>query len=146
MISAGGRQKLPHQEIQNDVCSIDAGNQAWMSDGRKRYSVGFGQSDAPPDGLVSRGMGPIRKHSLRCSIPLYRWRQTNSVYDYQANIASYPEWQAWLREHRPPTLVIWGRNDPSFIVPGAEAFKRDLSGCRDPSARRRSFRAGREER
>jgi hypothetical protein len=79
MISAGGRQKLPHQEIQNDVCSIDAGNQAWMSDGRKRYSVGFGQSDAPPDGLVSRGMGPIRKHSLRCSIPLYRWRQTNSV-------------------------------------------------------------------
>jgi pimeloyl-ACP methyl ester carboxylesterase len=26
----------------------------------------------------------------------------------------------------PPVLVVWGRNDPSFIVPGAEAFKRDL--------------------
>ena len=36
------------------------------------------------------------------------------------------EWQAWLREHKPPTLVVWGRNDPSFIAPGAEAFKRDL--------------------
>jgi pimeloyl-ACP methyl ester carboxylesterase len=31
-----------------------------------------------------------------------------------------------LREHKRPTLVVWGRNDPSFIAPGAEAFKRDL--------------------
>ena len=31
-----------------------------------------------------------------------------------------------LREHKPPILVVWGRNDPSFIAPGAEAFKRDL--------------------
>jgi pimeloyl-ACP methyl ester carboxylesterase len=31
-----------------------------------------------------------------------------------------------LREHKPPTLVVWGRNDPSFIALGAEAFKRDL--------------------
>jgi pimeloyl-ACP methyl ester carboxylesterase len=37
-----------------------------------------------------------------------------------------PTWQAWLREHKPPTLVVWGRNDPSFIAPGAKAFKRDL--------------------
>ena len=41
-------------------------------------------------------------------------------------IASYPAWQTWLREHKPPTLVVWGSNDPSFIAPGAEAFKRDL--------------------
>jgi pimeloyl-ACP methyl ester carboxylesterase len=31
-----------------------------------------------------------------------------------------------VREHKPPTLVVWGGNDPSFISPGAEAFKRDL--------------------
>jgi len=31
-----------------------------------------------------------------------------------------------LREHKPPILVVWGRNDPSFIAPGAEAFKRGL--------------------
>ena len=35
---------------------------------------------------------------------------------------------AWLREHKPPILVVWGRNDTSFIAPGAEAFKRDLPG------------------
>jgi pimeloyl-ACP methyl ester carboxylesterase len=46
--------------------------------------------------------------------------------DYRTNVASYRAWQAWLREHKPPTLVVWGRNDPSFIAPGGEAFRRDL--------------------
>ncbi|VVD29011.1 alpha/beta fold hydrolase [Paraburkholderia dioscoreae] len=48
------------------------------------------------------------------------------LYDYRTNVASYPAWQAWLREHKPPTLVVWGKNDPSFIAPGAEAYGRDL--------------------
>jgi pimeloyl-ACP methyl ester carboxylesterase len=52
--------------------------------------------------------------------------QADLIYDYQTNIASYPAWQTWLREHRPPTLVIWGKYDPAFTVPGAEAFKRDI--------------------
>jgi pimeloyl-ACP methyl ester carboxylesterase len=34
--------------------------------------------------------------------------------------------EAWLREHKPPLLVVRGRNDPSFIAAGAEAFKRAL--------------------
>ena len=52
--------------------------------------------------------------------------QANLLYDYRTNVASYPAWQAWLREHKPPTLVVWGRNDPSFIAAGGEAFRRDL--------------------
>jgi pimeloyl-ACP methyl ester carboxylesterase len=52
--------------------------------------------------------------------------QAALLYDYRTNVASYPAWQAWLREHRPPTLVVWGRNDPSFIAAGGEAYKRDL--------------------
>ena len=52
--------------------------------------------------------------------------QADLLYDYRTNVASYPAWQAWLREHRPPVLVVWGRNDSSFIAPGAEAFERDL--------------------
>ena len=51
---------------------------------------------------------------------------SNLLYDYRTNVASYPAWQAWLRERKPPTLVVWGRNDPSFIAPGAEAYRRDL--------------------
>ena len=48
------------------------------------------------------------------------------LYDYRTDVASYPAWQAWLRMHKPPILVVWGRNDPSFIALGAEAFERDL--------------------
>jgi len=60
------------------------------------------------------------------SMPGQHEIQAQLLYDYRTNIASYPAWQAWLREHRPPTLVVWGRNDPSFIAKGAEAFARDV--------------------
>lgn len=58
--------------------------------------------------------------------PGQREIQANLLYDYRTNVASYPAWQAWLREHKPPTLVVWGQNDPSFIAAGGEAFRRDL--------------------
>ena len=60
------------------------------------------------------------------SRPSEREIQGELLYDYQSNVASYPRWQAWLRQHRPPTLVLWGRYDPSFIVPGALAYQRDV--------------------
>ncbi len=52
--------------------------------------------------------------------------QLDLVYDYQSNVAAYPKWQAYLREHRPPTLVVWGRHDPIFSVAGARAIGREL--------------------
>lgn len=52
--------------------------------------------------------------------------QMELVYDYRTNLQAYPKWQNWLRQHQLPTLVIWGKYDPNFIVPGAQAFKRDL--------------------
>ena len=60
------------------------------------------------------------------SRPGQREIQAELLYDYRTNVASYPAWQVWLRAHKPPTLVVWGRNDPSFIAAGAESFKRDL--------------------
>lgn len=60
------------------------------------------------------------------SRPGQREIQGRLLYDYRTNVASYPAWQQWLRRHRPPTLVVWGRYDPSFISPGAEAYKRDV--------------------
>ena len=52
--------------------------------------------------------------------------QAALLYDYRTNVAAYPIWQAWLRQHRPPTLVAWGANDPSFIAAGATAFRQDV--------------------
>ena len=46
--------------------------------------------------------------------------------DYASNVALYPAFQAYFREHRPKLLAIWGRNDPFFLPVGAEAFRRDL--------------------
>ena len=47
-------------------------------------------------------------------------------YDYQNNVSHYPEWQAYFREHQPPTLIVWGKNDYIFPAEGAHPYKRDL--------------------
>ena len=52
--------------------------------------------------------------------------QLDLLGDYKTNVAIYGDIQAYLRKHRPPLLAIWGKNDPFFIPPGAEAFKRDV--------------------
>ena len=46
--------------------------------------------------------------------------------DYKSNVALYPTFQNYFRTHRPPFLAVWGKNDPFFLPPGAEAFKRDI--------------------
>jgi pimeloyl-ACP methyl ester carboxylesterase len=49
--------------------------------------------------------------------------------DYKSNVALYPTFQAYFRTHKPPFLAVWGKNDPFFLPPGAEAFKRDIPGA-----------------
>jgi pimeloyl-ACP methyl ester carboxylesterase len=51
--------------------------------------------------------------------------QLDLLLDYASNVALYPQFQAYFREHRPPLLAVWGKNDPFFLPAGAEAFKRD---------------------
>jgi pimeloyl-ACP methyl ester carboxylesterase len=46
--------------------------------------------------------------------------------DYASNVSLYPAFQAYFRKHQPPLLAIWGKNDPFFLPPGAEAYKRDI--------------------
>jgi len=57
--------------------------------------------------------------------------------DYQSNVALYPTFQAYFRKHKPRFLAVWGKNDPFFLPPGAEAFKRDI-----PNAEVRFFDTG----
>ena len=47
-------------------------------------------------------------------------------YDYRHNVTLYPVWQAYFRKYQPPTLLMWGKNDPIFPVPSAKAYTRDL--------------------
>jgi pimeloyl-ACP methyl ester carboxylesterase len=46
--------------------------------------------------------------------------------DYKSNVALYPAFQKYFRTHKPPLLAVWGKSDPFFLPPGAEAFKRDI--------------------
>ena len=52
--------------------------------------------------------------------------QIELFYSYGTNPPLYPEWQAYLRQHQPPTLIAWGKNDYIFSAEGAEPYKRDL--------------------
>jgi pimeloyl-ACP methyl ester carboxylesterase len=63
--------------------------------------------------------------------------QLDLFLDYASNVALYPKFQAYFRTRRPPLLAVWGRNDPFFLPPGAEAFRRDI-----PNADIRFFDTG----
>jgi pimeloyl-ACP methyl ester carboxylesterase len=51
--------------------------------------------------------------------------QLDLFLDYANNVALYPKFQEYFRTGKPPLLAVWGKNDPFFLPPGAEAFKRD---------------------
>jgi hypothetical protein len=41
----------------------------------------------------------------------------------------YPKFQEYFRTKLPSMLAVWGKSDPFFLPPGAEAFKRDNPGA-----------------
>lgn len=47
-------------------------------------------------------------------------------YSYRTNPPLYPQWQEYFRKYQPPTLIVWGQNDPIFPAEGAYPYKRDL--------------------
>lgn len=82
-----------------------------------QYTFGTKSGSVSPDGYTldiayTQDMG-------------YADRQLDLIFDYQNNVKKYPLFQRYLREYNPQLLVVWGKNDPSFIPAGAEAFKKD---------------------
>lgn len=84
-----------------------------------QYTFGTEEGSVSPDG-----------YSLdlyyAATIPDYAEKQSDLIFDYQTNVKMYPEFQKYLRQHQPKLLAIWGKDDPSFIWAGAEAFRKDL--------------------
>ena len=52
--------------------------------------------------------------------------QLDLFYDYRTNVAVYPQFHEYFRKSQVPLLAVWGKGDPAFIPPGAEAYKQDL--------------------
>ena len=56
--------------------------------------------------------------------------QLDLFLDYASNVKLYPKFQEYFRKSKPPLLAIWGKNDPFFIPPGAEAFRKDIPNAK----------------
>jgi pimeloyl-ACP methyl ester carboxylesterase len=86
---------------------------------RAQYEGGTGDPElVAPDGWT------LDQHFL--DLPGRTRPQLDLAFDYHSNVTLYPRWQAWLRKHTPPALIVWGRNDTFFPEPGARAYLRDL--------------------
>ncbi|MFF0630261.1 alpha/beta fold hydrolase [Streptomyces sp. NPDC004296] len=86
---------------------------------RSQYEGGTSHPErVAPDGWT------LDQHFL--DLPGRKEAQIALTFDYHTNVEHYPQWQAWLRKHTPPTLITWGRNDPFFPEPGAHAYLDDL--------------------
>lgn len=78
----------------------------------------------PDESLVSPDGIALDNHYL--ARPGAHEVQLDLFGDYQSNVALYPAFQAYFRTHRPAFLAVWGKHDPFFLPPGAEAFGRDM--------------------
>ena len=58
--------------------------------------------------------------------PNARQVQMDLFYDYRTNVTLYPQWQKFLRERQPKTLILWGQKDIFFTQEGGEAYLKDL--------------------
>jgi len=52
--------------------------------------------------------------------------QLDLFYDYRTNVPLYPSFQAFFRQYKPATLIVWGKNDKIFPAEGASPYLRDL--------------------
>ena len=52
--------------------------------------------------------------------------QLDLFHDYGSNVPLYPQFQAFFRQYKPPTLIVWGKNDKIFPADGAGPYLRDL--------------------
>ncbi|MBR0342835.1 MAG: alpha/beta hydrolase [Oscillospiraceae bacterium] len=88
-----------------------------------QYTFGTEEGSVSPDG-----------YSLdlyyAATIPDYEEKQSDLIFDYQNNVKLYPDFQQYLRKYQPRLLAIWGKDDPSFIWAGAQAFSKDLQDAK----------------
>ena len=86
---------------------------------RWQYTHGVAdESLVSPDGIALDNYYLARKGADEIQLDLFL--------DYKSNVALYPTFQAYFRKYHPRFLAMWGKNDPFFLPPGAEAFKRDI--------------------
>ncbi|MCQ8241961.1 alpha/beta fold hydrolase [Rhizosaccharibacter radicis] len=85
---------------------------------RWQYETGAPAGRVGPDGWT------LDEHYL--TRPGRADAQLDLILSYRGNLERYGDFQRYFRDHQPPLLAAWGRNDRIFVPAGAEAFRRDL--------------------
>lgn len=94
---------------------------SFLQSGTTQFQYTHGERD---DSLIAPEAYTLDQHFL--DRPGNDEIQLDLFGDYKSNVALYPRFQEYLRVHHPPTLAVWGKNDPFFLPQGAEAFLRDI--------------------
>ena len=85
---------------------------------RSQYTDGVPDPDTiAPEGYTLDAAMIARPGNMDIQLDLFL--------DYANNVKLYPAFQEYFRKSKPPLLAIWGKHDPFFIPPGAEAYRRD---------------------
>jgi pimeloyl-ACP methyl ester carboxylesterase len=109
----------PYWKDRNPITEKKVRGLLTLESTKYQYSVGVKDPEAlSPDSYTFDQMTLDRLGNAEIQLAL--------VYDYQNNVARYPQWHETLRKIKPPVLAVWGKNDPFFIPAGAEAFKHDV--------------------
>ena len=109
----------PYWKDRNPITEKKVRGLLTLESTKYQYSVGVKDPEAlSPDSYTFDQMTLDRPGNAEIQLAL--------VYDYQNNVARYPQWHETLRKIKPPVLAVWGKNDPFFIPAGADAFKRDV--------------------
>jgi pimeloyl-ACP methyl ester carboxylesterase len=86
---------------------------------RREYSFGIPNPEMiAPEGYTLDAALLTRPGNVDIQLDLFL--------DYANNVRLYPKFHEYFRKWAPPLFSIWGRYDPYFIPPGAEAFRRDI--------------------
>ena len=86
---------------------------------RFQYETGVrDKADINPDAWLVPQIGLDRPGNTAIQLALF--------YDYRKNPPLYAAWHEYFRKYQPPTLLVWGKNDPIFGPEGAKAFLKDL--------------------
>ncbi|HVP80269.1 MAG TPA: alpha/beta hydrolase [Thermodesulfobacteriota bacterium] len=85
---------------------------------RSQYTYGVPHPEViAPEGYTLDAAMIARPGNMEIQLDLFL--------DYANNVKLYPSFQEYFRKAKPPLLAIWGKYDPFFIPPGAEAYRRD---------------------
>lgn len=82
-------------------------------------------NDVRPD-LAARIPPDLWKLHWALTTPRRREIYVDVIAGLKENLDWFPRYQAYLREHQPPTLILWGPQDGYMPAGAAHAYLRDL--------------------